>query len=587
MNHGGPKTCVTGKIGHQISEKGSKASKINSSLPIILPILELGMKFVHCWRVMFTNRQRKHERSAKSQLGQFLTPQSIANKIVSNLPLTVKSKVLEPGCGDGSFVLSLIRAFLPLYEGSAKTRLRHILRENIYGIELDPVLFDRLIQNIKREFGDLPDDHNFMCGDFLLWEPDVEFDLVVGNPPFGATINYEHQNALDKQYGLRDGQKIKKESYCFFFVKSFDHLKPNGKITFICSNSFLTIPTMKGLRHYLLDHGQLSIKNLDYFSEETSYPMVIVHFGKTSDPSQKLILNDVPILRRNMLLTDNLSWTITNEDARYFDGPKIGDLAVCTSGMTTGKNAYFIRNIGENSTIKEPFSFEYFDDPITLEKELGRSRLNQLSEQKKQNIIELEQQKATQRNVKISERSSPLVVMLPHPDYRYYNKAIKTKFFHSPRWVIFWKDDGDVVKTFKRNGNWYLHGVGGAPFFGREGFTWSLISNTIFMRYLPPGYILDSSSPCGFLLEGVGKEELYYIIGWCNTNLATCLLKSYINHTRNIQGKDIERMPYPYWVKAGNKNRAIEITKDAIDSIKSDKPYNPSEYQAQLDEIYS
>jgi hypothetical protein len=37
-------------------------------------------------------------------------------------------------------------------------------------------------------------------------------------------------------------------------------------------------------------------------------------------------------------------------------------------------------------------------------------------------------------------------------------------------------------------------------------------------------------------------------LGWLQTSLATRLLKEAVNHTRNIQGKDIERLPYPHWV---------------------------------------
>jgi hypothetical protein len=38
------------------------------------------------------------------------------------------------------------------------------------------------------------------------------------------------------------------------------------------------------------------------------------------------------------------------------------------------------------------------------------------------------------------------------------------------------------------------------------------------------------------------------VLGWLQTSLATRLLKEVVNHTRNIQGKDIERLPYPHWV---------------------------------------
>lgn len=42
------------------------------------------------------------------------------------------------------------------------------------------------------------------------------------------------------------------------------------------------------------------------------------------------------------------------------------------------------------------------------------------------------------------------------------------------------------------------------------------------------------------------------------TPLATRILKTVGNHTRNIQGKDIERLPYPGWVGANTRREANE-----------------------------
>jgi hypothetical protein len=81
------------------------------------------------------------------------------------------------------------------------------------------------------------------------------------------------------------------------------------------------------------------------------------------------------------------------------------------------------------------------------------------------------------------------------------------------------------------------------------------------MRYLPAGFILDSGAPCAFLREGVQDDELYFILGWTCTDLATAILKSVINHTRNIQSKDVERLPYPFWVEGPAKSTATDAVK--------------------------
>jgi hypothetical protein len=146
--------------------------------------------------------------------------------------------------------------------------------------------------------------------------------------------------------------------------------------------------------------------------------------------------------------------------------------------------------------------------------------------------------------------------------------------------VIYWKDDGDAVMTYKKTGNWYLNGVGGGKHFKREGLTWQLISSRINMKYLPPGYILDSGAPCAFLRSGIPKEELWFILGWTLTETATKILKTVINHTKNIQSKDIERLPYPWWVSQSAKKRIISLVRSCVKNAQKGTVYtrNSEEY---------
>jgi hypothetical protein len=490
--------------------------------------------------------QTKTLRARKRQLGQFLTPPETACRLTSSLSPTRDSTVLEPSFGDGSFILPLIEQFLPFYDGTIPERLDQVLRLNLYGTELDPALYAQCLQKIKQRWGYCPAQHNLICADFFRTTFANRFDYIIGNPPFGGTIASDIQDKLDREFGWRNGLKIKKETYSFFIVKCLDLLKPNGRLRFICSDTFLTINTMQGLRRLLLDTGAPEVTRLDVFSEETKYAMVVLDFAKTG-PADALLRDGQAVPREQIALTGNHSWQITGEFAPYFKGPKLGDFLVATSGMTIGANDLFVRGIKEDK-ITEPYTFEFFDDLITLENEVNRARLGFLSPKMRTEVIARECRGETRRNVRVAPRRERLSVALPHPDYRFYNKAVNALVYAPPTQAVYWKDEGDAVLTFKKNGNWYLHGVGGQKHFGREGLTWQLISQTLNARYLPPGYILDSGAPCGFLRDGVPLDELYFILGWTFSGLCHRLLKEVINHTKNIQGKDFERLPYPFWV---------------------------------------
>jgi hypothetical protein len=544
---------------------------------------------------------RKTHRPKKRQLGQFMTPLALARRVLGGLVFKRTDKVLEPSMGDGAFVVALIEKFLPLYDGPLPQRLDHILRENIYGVEIDPEMLAAGLARITATWGHLPVNHNFVQGDFLLTHfsrqggqtclrrgglaTDVQFDYIIGNPPFGGTIEPCHQDQLDALYGFRDGEKIKKETYSFFIVKSLDMLAEKGQLLFICSDTFLTIKTMRGLRRLLMKEGQVSLADLGEFSDETSQPMVLFQFVRGGS-ADGVSVNGQPVSRKHIDLTENFSWRINGDLAKYFGGPLLGDSMIASSGMTIGKNEYFVREIW-GGRITEPYDFQFHQEPITVAGELERARLGHLSAAKLAQIKKVEASGSTRRSVRVVERSHPLTIRLPHPDYCHYNKAASAILYSPPTHVVFWKDEGDALLTFKKTGNWYLHGVGGQPYFKREGLTWQLIAQKLNMRYLPPGYILDSGAPCAFLRPKIAEDELFFILGWTLTPLCTHLLKEVINHTMNIQSKDFERLPYPFWVPKSAKPRIVAAVKALLEEAKNGRVFTrkSSEVQALADEF--
>jgi hypothetical protein len=522
----------------------------------------------------------KTQREKKRQFGQFLTPPACASRLARSIAFTPADTVLEPSMGDGSFVIPLIEQFLTFYDGPLQQRLDRILTQHVFGIEIDPALYARCLANIQARWGYCPTRHNLVQGDFFRYwftpgasaagvdaRPPSQvrrFDYIVGNPPFGGTIDPQIQDQLDKQFGFRAGGKIKKETYSFFIVKCLDMLKRGGRLLFICSDTFLTINTMRGLRRLLMSQGAVSISPLAEVFDETRHAMVVLDFRRTGETGG-VTVDGRSLDRAAIDLTGNASWRVTSAAAHYFAGPKLGDYVVATSGMTTGKNDLFVRPV-VGRAIFEPYLFEFFADPISLENELRRARLGALSARKIAQIAGLERAGQTRRNVRAVRHPEPIEIALPHPDYRPYNKAVTAVVFAAPTHMIYWKDDGDAVRTYKRNGNWYLHGVGGQRYFGREGLTWQLISQRLNARYLPPGYVLDSGAPCAFLRAGTDPDELYFILGWTFAPLCERLLKEVVNHTRNIQGKDFERMPYPFWVSAEQKRTIIADVKRLVDA---------------------
>ena len=518
----------------------------------------------------------KAGRATKQMLGQFMTPTDLAKQVTeaSNIKWTKDSVVLEPGFGKGAFLFQAIEALVASHGSRSKKTIEHIFSKQIYGVEMDPDLYASTLAEVQSKYGPIKDHHLVNDDFFKTGYFENFFDVIIGNPPYGGTFDPSIEDGLDRKYGKWNGHNLKKETYSFFIAASLDLLRNGGRLVFITSDTFLTINTMAGLRHRLLDQASCRVTTLNYFSDETNQPVLVLDATR-SGKTDSIEIENVRVTREEMEATGNFSWKVSSELAPYFSDKSLGDFIVCTSGMTIGSNELFVREV-VSGHILEPYEFEFFDEPITLARELERARLNKLSPGMQQKIKLQEKLGETRRNVRLVERKEPKRIKLPNKDYLFYNKAANGIVYKEPKFVVYWKDDGDAVLTFKKNGNWYLHGVGGQKFFKRQGMTWQLVAPKINMKYLPEGYILDSGAPCGFIRDGVDPDEFWFIFGWCLTEKATEILKTVINHTRNIQSKDIERLPYPGWVSPSKKAKAIALAKALVEEGMSGAEFDRS-----------
>ena len=319
-----------------------------------------------------------------------MTPSSLATQVIDAVPLDMYKRILEPSCGDGAFLSAIVdRLDASCFSGDRVDETWELI-----GVEVDGRLAQSALATAVNRNDDTIEVKTRICNsDFFraylagmcndihndtIGFDHGSFDLVIGNPPFGGTFHRDIEDILDKRLGKRLGMKIKKETYAFFIVACVDLLRPGGRLTFICSDTLLTIPTMAGLRNFLMKRGKVKLTNIAEFSAETSYPMLVLDFIKNED-SHRVVRNAKVIDRKAILATPNLSWGVDVETAHFFDGPLLGDRFIATSGMTTGNNALFVRRVRPGQQIQEPFAFEFYQAPVTLKHELERARLGRLS----------------------------------------------------------------------------------------------------------------------------------------------------------------------------------------------------------------
>jgi type I restriction-modification system DNA methylase subunit len=211
----------------------------------------------------------------KKATGTYYTPPALVEFILNEQLPTHKTdtnyhvRVLDPSCGSGIFLVESFNRLVKRYENNHQVKLtdfdklKQLLTENIFGVEIHPqaikvaafslylALVDKLDpknlwQKEKHRLPNLihnPKDKslrtqgkNLFCRDTLLQNDDIEgleFDLVVGNPPFGTT------NLSNTVRDYCEQHDFAKEMVLPFLHKA-TKFAPNGTIALIFNTKVLT-----------------------------------------------------------------------------------------------------------------------------------------------------------------------------------------------------------------------------------------------------------------------------------------------------------------------------------------------------------
>jgi len=277
--------------------------------------------------------------STRKEHGIYYTPAYIVDYIVKHtlgevlkgktLADAEKIKVLDMACGSGSFLLGAFDVLDEFYkmhdknysqskldfetEAARTTRKTRILRNNIYGVDLDPKAVEITQLNLllkaaetKHRLPNLRD--NIKCGNSLIdqslsektrafdWhtqfhqivDEEKGFNVIIGNPPY---VRQEEllpiKPYLEANYEVYHGTA---DLFVYFFERELKMLKEGGYFGMIVSNKWLKAGYGAPLRKFLnkfwieqfIDFGDLKV-----FEDATTYPCIIV-IRKLNKPNPKI-----------------------------------------------------------------------------------------------------------------------------------------------------------------------------------------------------------------------------------------------------------------------------------------------------------
>lgn len=178
--------------------------------------------------IKLTNEINKIE---KKDNGIYFTPPKTINTNIKALEPYMKNikEILEPSCGSCEYILELNRQYVD---------------KNIKGIEYNKTIYNSIKplenKNIKL--------YNI---DFLTYESNNKYDLVIGNPPYYVM----KKKNIDKiYYNYFDGRP---NIFILFIIKSLKLLASDGILSFVLPKNFLNCLYYNKTRKYIKDNYKI------------------------------------------------------------------------------------------------------------------------------------------------------------------------------------------------------------------------------------------------------------------------------------------------------------------------------------------
>lgn len=222
----------------------------------------------------------------RKKQGAYFTPLSLArtlNKTVfenyAHKSPDKNIKILDPACGSGSFLLTLPK---------------QISFDNIYGYDIDDISISIIRINFYMRNMNLTYDElcmHFECKDYLTSNPNFKFDYIIGNPPWGSSLDSTYVDSL-KPY-LTCATAKGTESFSLFIEHSAHLLNHGGQICFIVPKSIFIVKTHQNICNIMLKLGKLNyIKDLSEAFKNVNCPGIFFVWKKSNNANIQNNTND-------------------------------------------------------------------------------------------------------------------------------------------------------------------------------------------------------------------------------------------------------------------------------------------------------
>ena len=248
------------------------------------------------------------------------------NKLTEYRKWLLEITILDPACGSGAFLNQALEFLIHEHKKVDELKAQllggsiifpdieaKILEKNIFGVDLNEEsveiaklsLWLRTAQK-GRKLTILS--NNIKCGNSLIDDPEIAgekafnwqnefsevfanggFDVVIGNPPYGAYLNESEKSFYQKNIKSFQGNF---EIYFFFIEYCTNLLKEKGILSFITPDTWIKIPQAQKLREFVIsNYGINEIISFDYsvFHDASVNPIIFILSYKTFNEKCSII----------------------------------------------------------------------------------------------------------------------------------------------------------------------------------------------------------------------------------------------------------------------------------------------------------
>jgi len=214
--------------------------------------------------------EKSLEQLERKNKGQFYTPQEIVDYMVSYLNINSTKRIIDPACGCGSFLLSIMETI--------KEKESNPDFSNIYGIDINKNTVDitklSLIikSGFKKEYIELFD-KNIIIGNSIVENKKIDslaidwkktfynvienggFDIIIGNPPYVTLKKGKEFDPNESIY--RNIIRGPVNAATLMIGKGLEYLKKGGFLAFVLPKTILHVNSYSRLREYILNNTSI------------------------------------------------------------------------------------------------------------------------------------------------------------------------------------------------------------------------------------------------------------------------------------------------------------------------------------------